>query len=395
MKKLGVLFLLFVVMNITAYAENEQYFISDQHTEAIEVTPLDWKTYFERGLAYDKADQLEEAIANYTAAIDLDQTQLFPYYNRGLVFNEMERFEEAIEDFTNAIALQSDRADIYYDRARSYHFLGDYESAISDFSKTIDLDPNYIRAYYSRGVAYGRIGEYQLAIDDYSKTILLSPGHVDAYNNRGNVYYRLEMYDAAIADYNQAIALNPDYADAYHNRELAYEKSGIARSKLSVGFDFENSNWSMTVAEVADAEGLSAGDFTDIGWNRGYLEKTGYAFGHPCVMMFNFMKDSFTVGTYTFISEDPMGVYQDISEQIAEQKGETTHNDFERFDDRSTHSLDFNNGDAMMKIVSDGNGACFQRWEDASNEYALVLMRNMGSTDFGVPIVILTIDPLH
>ena len=30
-------------------------------------------------------------------------------------------------------------------------------------------------------------------------------------------------------------------------------------------FDFENSNWSMTVAEVADAEGLSADDFTDIG----------------------------------------------------------------------------------------------------------------------------------
>ena len=168
-----------------------------------------------------------------------------------------------------------------------------------------------------------------------------------------------------------------------------------ANPSVSKPFDFENSNWSMTVAEVADAEGLSADDFTDIGWDRGYLEKAGDAFGHPCVMSFNFIKDSFTAGAYAFISEDPMGVYQDISGQIAEQKGESTHNDFERFDDRSTRPLDFSDGDAMMKIISDGNGACFQRWEDASNEYALVLMRNMGNTDFGVPIVILTIDPLH
>ena len=365
------------------------------HTGIVEDTPMDWTTYFERGLAYDKADQLEEAVANYTAAINLDQSRLFPYYYRGLVFSDMERHEEASEDFTNAIALQSDRADIYYDRALSYHFLGDYESAISDFTKTIDLDPNYTRAYYSRGIDYGRIGEYQLAIDDYSKTILLSPDHVDAYNNRGNAYYRLEMYDEAIAEYNQAIALNPDYADAYHNRELAYEKLGASSSKSSAGLDFENSNWLMTVAEVADAEGLSADDFTDIGWNRGYLEKTGYAFGHPCVVTFHFVEGSFTEGAYAFISEDPMGVYRDISGQVAEQKGEPTHNDFERFDDRSTHPLDFSDGDAMMKIISDGNGVCFQRWEDGRNEYALVLMRNMGSTDFGVPIVLLTTAPLH
>ena len=83
-------------------------------------------------------------------------------------------------------------------------------------------------------------------------------------------------------------------------------------------FDFENCNWSMTVAEVADAEGLSGDDFTDIGWSRGYLEKAGYAFGHPCVMTFNFVEDSFTEGAYAFISEDPMGVYQVISGQIAE-----------------------------------------------------------------------------
>jgi len=76
-------------------------------------------------------------------------------------------------------------------------------------------------------------------------------------------------------------------------------------------------------------------------------------------------------------------------------KGEATHNDFERFDDYSTHPLDFSDRDAMMQIISDGKGACFERWEDANNEYALVLMRNMGNTDFGAPIIILTINPLH
>jgi len=178
---------------------------------------------------------------------------------------------------------------------------------------------------------------------------------------------------------------------------LAYQKLGGVTgesSEIQSSTDFENSNWSMTVNEVADAEGLNADDFSDIGWGRGFLDKTGHAFGQPCIMTFNFVEGSFTGGTYVLIDADPMRLYQEISKQLTEEKGEPTHSEFARLDEYSAHPLDFSDEDAMMEIIANGSGACFQRWEYAHNEYALVLGKNVAGADFGVPIVMLTVNPL-
>lgn len=135
---LGGLLAFFVATGLVTCAAYGDHSMGSQHVETVEVAPADWTVYFDRGLVYDKADQLEEAIENYSAAIALDQSQALPYYYRGLIFIDIERYEEAISDLTKAIELQRNHAGMYYDRALAYYYLGEYESAISDFTRTIN-----------------------------------------------------------------------------------------------------------------------------------------------------------------------------------------------------------------------------------------------------------------
>ncbi|KAF5427726.1 Tetratricopeptide (TPR) repeat, partial [Candidatus Methanophagaceae archaeon] len=138
-------------------------------------------------------------------AIELNPKYVMAYYNRGNAYGKLKQYEEAIEDYSKAIELDPNDAEAYNNRGTAYDELQHQEEAIGDYSKAIELDPNDAEAYNNRGNAYGELQHQEEAIGDYNKAIELNPNLAVAYLNRGVTQLQTnEDLDKAIEDFKHA-----------------------------------------------------------------------------------------------------------------------------------------------------------------------------------------------
>jgi tetratricopeptide (TPR) repeat protein len=94
-----------------------------------------------RGILKQEADDLDGAIADYTAAIVLNPEYPALYAHRAEAYEEKEKFELAIADWTTVIRHVPDDADAYASRGDIYVQLDDREKAINDYRAALELEP--------------------------------------------------------------------------------------------------------------------------------------------------------------------------------------------------------------------------------------------------------------
>lgn len=206
-----------------AYNKLEQYQPAiENFSEAIRLKPDFAETYASRGSTYSKLGQQQLAVEDYNEAIRLKPGFAEAYLGRGTAYGKLGQDQPAMKDYNEAIRLKPDFAEAYLTRGNAYGKLGQDQSAIKDYDEAIRIKPDFVEAYLSRGNAYSKIGQDRLAIKDYDDFIRRKPNSAIAYGDRGNAYSRLGQYQQAIADYDDAIRLKPDHAEAYNNRGAAY-----------------------------------------------------------------------------------------------------------------------------------------------------------------------------
>ncbi|NQT07283.1 MAG: tetratricopeptide repeat protein, partial [Candidatus Omnitrophica bacterium] len=210
-------------------------------------------THNERGIAYVKTGEFDEAIAHLNVAIELDPKFAQAYTNRGLAYVKKGELDRAMEDFNKAIELNSSSVMAYNNRGGIYAMQAEYAQAIADFTRALELDPDNKMAqdnlrgakrsklaeerkppeqavtYFDRGVECMDLGEYDEAIENFTRAIELDPEVPPvAYNNRAIVYMKIGEYKKALEDFTRALELDPD--DKMVQRNL-----GIVREKLKKG----------------------------------------------------------------------------------------------------------------------------------------------------------------
>jgi tetratricopeptide (TPR) repeat protein len=92
-------------------------------------------------MTYWEADQIEQAIINYTKAIELDPDYDIAYNNLGVVFLDG---------------------------------LGKADGALTNFEQAIEINPNYVLAYFNKGRAHEALGEKIEAANSYQTAINLN-----------------------------------------------------------------------------------------------------------------------------------------------------------------------------------------------------------------------------
>jgi lipoprotein NlpI len=188
--------------------------------------------------AADDCDVLsgDAAIAACTRSIQSGKfkghDQAINYFNRGLkYYANKDDLDRAIADYSAAIQLDSKYAKAYNYRAIAYREKGDFSRSIPDFDEAIRVNPKYTAAYIGRGYNYQEKGEPERATADYNEAILLDPQNPLAYMDLGSVHESKGEFDLAIADYNEAIRLMPRFTMAYRNRGRARLYGGnVARA---------------------------------------------------------------------------------------------------------------------------------------------------------------------
>jgi len=139
--------------------------------------------YYNRGMAHLKNRQYGKSIYDFTKAFELtssdDKELKFDILTfRGKAYQKSNEFDHAIKDYSDAIALVPEHKNIKYiysDRAWSWYIKGDYTLAIDDFSKAITVDPELDAAYYGRARVWFTKKDFQRALGDAKEAVRLNP----------------------------------------------------------------------------------------------------------------------------------------------------------------------------------------------------------------------------
>ena len=67
---------------------------------------------------------------DFNKVIELQPDYAGAFNNRGVAYGKKSEFDNAIKDFDKAIQLQSDYVEAYYNRGNAYDKKGEFDSAI-------------------------------------------------------------------------------------------------------------------------------------------------------------------------------------------------------------------------------------------------------------------------
>ena len=129
--------------------------------------------FLQTGNVHFLAQRYPEAIAAYTQAIETAPRDARAYKNRGLAYARLGDVQQAYEDLNKAIALDPQDAIAYNQRGIASFAAGNVQAALKDFSKTIELQPQLAEAYNNRGIIARTLGDYQQADKDFERAAQL------------------------------------------------------------------------------------------------------------------------------------------------------------------------------------------------------------------------------
>ena len=126
------------------------------------------------GKALIAREHYEEAL-NYLddalESVDQNNVQLVNkiFVNRGAAFQKLNNFQEALSNYSKAIDIDKTNPNVFVYRGNLYYKRENYENALDDFNKVLELDPNNHVAQYNVGMCHFRQGDKLNACDAFHK----------------------------------------------------------------------------------------------------------------------------------------------------------------------------------------------------------------------------------
>jgi tetratricopeptide (TPR) repeat protein len=174
-------------------------------SEAIRLNSKFMVGYLYRGI-YLYLGSDDKALNDLSEAIRLSPKGIITYRFRAQLYNRHNQYDLAIRDYSEGIRL-GERV-FLISRAEVYVSKGDYQSALRDYTEYINLNPNDSSAYQARAGVYIRVGDYESALSDYTEYINYKPKDPNGYTGRAEVYSKLGRTAQAEADKKKADELN-------------------------------------------------------------------------------------------------------------------------------------------------------------------------------------------
>ncbi|WP_338722643.1 tetratricopeptide repeat protein [Devosia sp. XK-2] len=136
---------------------------ADAYGKALEITggesPADWRFYYVRGIAYERAKQWSKAEADFLKALDLnpDQPQVLNYLGYSWIDQDM-HLDRALEMIEQAVAAQPQDGYIIDSLGWAFYKLDRMDEAVETLERAVMLLPNDPEINDHLGDAYWKVG---------------------------------------------------------------------------------------------------------------------------------------------------------------------------------------------------------------------------------------------
>ncbi len=133
----------------------------------------------------------------------------------GLAFDKLDRHEDAIACFERALEIDPDSADDWSYLGQTYGRAGDNDRAVEFYQRALEHNPAHGGVLNNLGLAYGNLGHSDLAVDSFRRAIEAAPDLWDAHFNLGRQFAESDQPDAAIETIRNLTKQRPDLAGAH------------------------------------------------------------------------------------------------------------------------------------------------------------------------------------
>jgi Flp pilus assembly protein TadD len=150
-------------------------------------------------------------------ALAVTRNNYLAYNNRGLFFDRAGRLDEAIADYKQSLAISPYYASASNNLGQALTERGRPRDGIELFRAALEANPNLLAAHNNLGNALADDGQPAQALPHYDFVLAREPWNFYALSNSGIALSMLGRYDEAIARLQKAVQLAPSNEGVQRN----------------------------------------------------------------------------------------------------------------------------------------------------------------------------------
>jgi Flp pilus assembly protein TadD len=223
----GIMALVLAVLAADAHRQTAYWCDSESlWTHTLAVTPENYVTHDNLGVALADHGSLVEAIEHFQRALQLNPEDANAHNNLGIVLARQGKSAEAIEHYERALQFNPDYAKAHINLGIALAGRGKLAEAIGHYERALQLNPDSAEAHNNLGIALTRQDRLVEAVEHFERALQLNPDSPEAHNNLGIALARQDKLVEAAEHFERALQLNPDYANAHINLGVALARQG-------------------------------------------------------------------------------------------------------------------------------------------------------------------------
>jgi tetratricopeptide (TPR) repeat protein len=164
--------------------------------DTVEKSPHKRRVHFQLASAYGEAGRYDLAVAEYQKTAELEPPDYNLLVDWGLALEKMNRPDEALAKLRQAAQLEK-TADIYTDMAMVYANRARWAEAMEALNTGEKIDPTFPWIYVNRAGVYLKLGQLQPAIADYRHALALDPTNQPALKGLSDLELQLRRMQMA------------------------------------------------------------------------------------------------------------------------------------------------------------------------------------------------------
>jgi serine/threonine-protein kinase len=201
-------------------------------------------TLLSLGLALERQDKLDEAVAVYRQASTLtpDDATGHAHTRLGTALFKQGKLTEAVSALRRATTIDPKDAEAYQNLGVALVKQRHMPEAIAAFRRALEIDQNRASARVCLGSALAETGSLDEAATQFRRALEIDPQLADArhslrhlaemYNDLGMSLVSKQKLDEAIGNFRKALELNPRYAHAHGNLGTSLMLQGLVEEAI-------------------------------------------------------------------------------------------------------------------------------------------------------------------